>query len=157
MLGLPHAREAIEIRCVWTADGDRAALSTTYLPDPPGAGPGELGASSLEDTLNFVSLASTSAARTAVRAEALHVEVQPPAPAAARTLRLAPGVSALTVTVRFSGACPGSPRGIDSRRAPSRSVQDHYRVRGSRPAGHPGLRTRRCHRLGSGSGELRTP
>ncbi len=111
MLGLSHAGEAIEIRCVWTADGDRAALSTTYLPGA-GAGPREPGASSLEDTLNFASLASMSAARTAVRAQALHVEIQPPAPSAARTLRLAPGVSALTVTVRFSGAGPGSPTAL---------------------------------------------
>ena len=95
VLGVPPGRQATMIRCAWTADGQPAALSTTYLPGYPsedaGAAP-----SSLAAALNSQPAATPA---SVVRPATLCIELQPPPQFAARSLQLAPGEAAVTVTV----------------------------------------------------------
>lgn len=115
VLGLAPGEQAITIRSLWTADGHPAALSTTYLPDQPGTEPraGHPAQLSLDAVLNARPPAIPAAPPgTGWRPAALSVEVQLPSPSAARTLRLAPGEPAITVTVSFTGPGPGSPLAV---------------------------------------------
>ena len=111
-LRIPPADPVGVIRMQWTANGEPAAFSTTYLlkdvagpfisdeaagpaaalsllpvtapPAEPGPGPDEL--------------ASVGKPR------AVHIEMQPPPPSVARSLRLSAGEPAAMVTVRFDDA-----------------------------------------------------
>ena len=110
MLGLPPGAAASVIRCQWTANGHRAALSTTYLPDDPDTvnAAREPGPVTLDAALNHAPVTVAGTAPAAFP-EALHVEVQPPAASVARSLRLAPGIPAVTVAVRFSDSSRSYP------------------------------------------------
>ena len=48
----------------------------------------------------------------AVRARAVDLELTPPQPSVARSLRLLPGQSAISVTIRFDDQTTGSPVGL---------------------------------------------
>ena len=103
-LGLAPGDSVCVVRCLWTADGDPAAFSATYLPerDPALA----------EAQFSFAGLLADPAANGApspARPAGLHVELQPPAPSVARSLRLTAGQPAVTVTVRFDEAPSGGP------------------------------------------------
>ena len=100
-LGLPAGAPIRVVRCVWSAAGDPAAVSTAYLheaaeedseadPDPP----------SLDSVLSDLPAAAVS------------VELSPPQPAVARSLRLSPGQPVITVTARFDDSATGSPAGL---------------------------------------------
>jgi DNA-binding GntR family transcriptional regulator len=105
VLGLPPGHQATMIRCAWTADGQPAALSTTYLPSYPGEDAGAA-PSSLGAALNSQPAATPA---SVARPATLCMELQPPPPSAARSLRLAPGEAAVTVTVSFNGPSSDSP------------------------------------------------
>ena len=107
------------VRFLWTADGEPAACTTTYLPADrvtPGAyEPGQ----PLPDALTLLPLsirprhsgpaAEPAAAEPARPApSALHIEMQPPPPAVARSLRLPAGQPATIVTVRFDDPSDGT-------------------------------------------------
>jgi DNA-binding GntR family transcriptional regulator len=99
VLGLAPGETALVIRCVWTVGGEPAAFSGTYLPER------------LAGLLPEFAAAS-SPVRTspnAGHARALQMEMQPPAPSVARSLRLAVGQPATTVTVRFEDEQAGRP------------------------------------------------
>src|SRR5947209_1787593 len=93
-LRLPSGASIRVIRCVWVSAGDPVAVSTAYLrglfadaggpegPGGPGAGPGEGAAT------RFASLGS---ALYGLPAAAVSVEMSPPQPSIARSLRLSPG------------------------------------------------------------------
>jgi DNA-binding GntR family transcriptional regulator len=92
------------IRFLWTADGQPAALATTYL-TRDAAGPYlAQGAES-----NFTPLPLTAMPAAAQRpgrapagqAGSVYVELQPPPPSVARSLRLSPGQPAAMLTIRF--------------------------------------------------------
>lgn len=100
-LGLRPGQQATIIRCLWKADGQPAALSTTYLPAPADAGAAH--AESVPASLNAALNSQTSAGQAAARPTGMCVELQPPVPSVARSLRLAPGEPAITVTVAFTG------------------------------------------------------
>src|SRR6185437_13203661 len=94
-----------------------AACSTTYLPAEL-VGPGATDpAEPLPDGLTVLPLSAPPAPADAggpisVRAgqpRALHVEMQPPPPAVARSLRLPAGQPATIVTVRFDDPATGQP------------------------------------------------
>ncbi|MGC1287166.1 MAG: hypothetical protein WA895_29960 [Streptosporangiaceae bacterium] len=124
ILGLLPAVETSVIRCHWAANGYRAALSTTYL-----ASRADLAdSSSPKDTepLDAVfSLASPAILATAPDASpvvgtgpvahpgpvpaAVHIEMQAPPLSAARSLDLAPGEPAISITVRFHAPAPPWP------------------------------------------------
>jgi DNA-binding GntR family transcriptional regulator len=107
-LGLTSADAAVcVVRLLWTVGGEPAASSTTYLPGDL-AGPAGLGLSPtdpLPDHLSLLPLAFPEPPAP----QALHIEMQPPPPAVARSLRLAAGQPATILTVRFDDAAAARP------------------------------------------------
>jgi DNA-binding GntR family transcriptional regulator len=107
-LRLPSGSSIRVVRCVWVSAGDPAAVSTAYLHDPPGGEDPdtdpdlqtELGLSAVDSVLNGLPAAAVS------------VELSPPQPSVARSLRLSPGQSVITVTVRFDDPVTGEPAAL---------------------------------------------
>jgi hypothetical protein len=95
------------VRGLWTANGEPAAFTTTYLTADV-AGP-FTAAYGTPDDLNLLPLAARPEQPgeegvdlvPSGRPAALHVEMQPPPPSVARSLRLSAGQPAAMVTVRF--------------------------------------------------------
>jgi hypothetical protein len=110
-LGLPATDAVCVVRYLWTAGGEPAACTTTYLPaEEAGAGADENGAVPLPDALTLLPPASPAPApAVSGRPAALHVEMQPPSPAVARSLRLSASQPATIVTVRFDDPDDGRP------------------------------------------------
>jgi DNA-binding GntR family transcriptional regulator len=124
-LGLQAADAAVcVVRFLWTVGGEPAASSTTYLPGDlassagisaggtgaaasaaAGAADAGAGTAALPDRLSLLPLAL--AERPAP--QGLHIEMQPPPPAVARSLRLAAGQPATIVTVRFDDPAGARP------------------------------------------------
>ena len=101
-LGLPAGAPIRVVRCVWSADGDPAAVSTAYLHETAAEDDSEADPdpSSLDSVLSDLPAAAVS------------IELSPPQPAVARSLRLAPGQPVITVTARFDDSETGSPAGL---------------------------------------------
>ena len=112
-LGLPPGDSVCVVRCLWTSGGDPAAFSAAYLPVgeplPDGSVP------TFADVLKAPQgvLAPGPADQQAPRVgpahpAGLYVELQPPAPSVARSLRLPAGQPAVNVTVRYDSeeGCP---------------------------------------------------
>jgi DNA-binding GntR family transcriptional regulator len=105
-LGLAAGAPIRVVRCVWSAAGDPAAVSTAYLPETTD---GEDDAEPADDPR----LSSFDAVLSGeLPAAAVSVELSPPQPAVARSLRLSPGQPVTTVTVRFDDPATGSPAGL---------------------------------------------
>ncbi len=120
-MGLTPGTQVRVIRCLWTSGGFPVAMSTAYLPQSPGAREpvgrvsvpqdedGESGwVPAFDEVLSAPPagheddvLDSAGTEVAAGRPAALNVELCPPQPSIARGLRLAPGQSAITVTIRF--------------------------------------------------------
>ena len=120
-MGLTPGTQVRVIRCLWTSGGFPVAMSTAYLPQSPGsrekAGrvsvpPDEDGESGWVPAFDEVLSAPPAGHEDGIldnagtevaagRPAALNVELCPPQPSIARGLRLAPGQSAITVTIRF--------------------------------------------------------
>lgn len=104
ILGLPPGSLGTVIRCLWTANGQHGALSTTYLPgqvDVPPIPDPEL--SSPDLLLNSPpGLAAPAIPGPPGLPAALLLEVQPPQASVARGLGLTPGAPAVGITVKFS-------------------------------------------------------
>ena len=105
-LGLPAGAPVRVVRCVWSAAGDPAAVSTAYLHD---SAADESTDSDPESDEQFSSFGAGLNARPAV---AVSVEMSPPQPAVARSLRLSPGQPVTTVTIRFDDSGTGAPGGL---------------------------------------------
>jgi DNA-binding GntR family transcriptional regulator len=105
-LGLPAADAPIcVVRFGWTVGGEPAASSITYVPGDV-AGPAGLSTEAPRPaSLSLLPLALPEAPAP----QALHIEMQPPPPAVARSLRLPAGQPATIVTVRFDAAGGGRP------------------------------------------------
>jgi DNA-binding GntR family transcriptional regulator len=105
-LGLPTGAPIRVVRCVWSSAGDPAAVSTAYLhdaaDDQDGATDPEAGA----EPVPFGSVLDDLAAT------AVSVEMTPPQPAVARSLRLSPGQPVIMVTARFDDSATGHPAGL---------------------------------------------
>jgi DNA-binding GntR family transcriptional regulator len=115
-LGLGPGDPVCVVRCLWTAGGYPAAFSATYLPErnsflaedpPPLAGV-------LRSPQAFSAAGGRPAAAggDAPHPAGLFVELQPPAPSVARSLRLAAGQPAVNVTVRFDDPPTGRPMAL---------------------------------------------
>ena len=105
-LHLPCGAPIRVVRCVWVSEGDPAAVSTAYLNEPladEDTVPGQ------EADEEFPSLGSVL---NALPAAAVSVEMSPPQPSIARSLRLSPGLPVITVTVRFDDPATGEPAGL---------------------------------------------
>ncbi|MDX6394080.1 MAG: hypothetical protein QOJ73_5143 [Streptosporangiaceae bacterium] len=97
-LGVPPGHELLTLRCLWTVGGEPAAYSANYLPPQ------------MEGLAGEFADASSPAGPTAWHSRpcAFQVDFQPPAPSVGRSLRLAAGEPAVTVTVRLEDpAQPG--------------------------------------------------
>jgi DNA-binding GntR family transcriptional regulator len=105
-LGLAAGAPIRVVRCVWSAAGEPAAVSTAYLPETTD---GEDEAEPPDDARlsSFDAVLSSE-----LPAAAVSVELSPPQPAVARSLRLSPGQPVTTVTVRFDDPATGSPAGL---------------------------------------------
>jgi GntR family transcriptional regulator len=108
-LGLPAGAPIRVVRCVWSAGGDPAAVSTAYLRAEGADQAGETEPAAEEDPelSSFGSVLSHE-----LPAAAVSIELGPPQPAIARSLRLSPGQPVITVTVRFDDPVAGGPAGL---------------------------------------------
>ena len=110
-LGLLPGDSVSVVRCLWTSGGEPAAFSAVYLPvagvPPDGSVPAF--ADVLKDPHGVVA-PSPPGQREVLPAHpaGLYVELQPPAPSVARSLRLPAGQPAVSVTVRYDSeeGCP---------------------------------------------------
>ena len=97
------------VRCAWAVGAEPVAISTAYIPgvaadhvtDEP---------NSFEDTLRTPPASLSSIER--VHARAVDLELAPPQPSVARSLRLMPGQAAIAVTIRFDDEATGVPAGL---------------------------------------------
>jgi DNA-binding GntR family transcriptional regulator len=120
-IGVPVGAPVQVIRCVWNVSGEPAAISTTYLPRQDGAASGALSALTAPGSVTEVEPADEEADFGAVldtlpglaaRPAAVSVEMSPPQPSAARSLRLTPGQPVTTVTIRFEDRGLSAPAGL---------------------------------------------
>jgi DNA-binding GntR family transcriptional regulator len=95
-LGLADGDQVRIVRCVWFADGAPAAISTAYLPEDITEEHADVELPTFGALLNPT--------QPQARPTAVDVELVPPQPSIARSLRLPPGQPAMTVTIRFSDA-----------------------------------------------------
>jgi len=124
-LGLAAGAPIRVVRCIWSAAGEPAAVSTAYLretaddedrgTDPETAADADPEAATeadpeAEEDPELSSFGSVLASE--LPAAAVSVELIPPQPAVARSLRLSPGQPVITVTVRFDDPATGQPAGL---------------------------------------------
>jgi DNA-binding GntR family transcriptional regulator len=98
------------VRCVWVVDAEPVAISTAYVPEAVAdslAGPDQ---DSFEAMLQ--SIPAHSPDGEPARAKAVDLEMSPPQPSVARSLRLVPGQAAISVTIRFDDLATGDPVGL---------------------------------------------
>jgi DNA-binding GntR family transcriptional regulator len=121
VLGVAPGDSACVVRLLWTADGEPAALATTYLSRHIAGQPAEQGAVPSAALTALPLLMTPDTDDAAAQAEdpgaawaprALFVEMHPPPPSVARSLRLSSGQSAAMVTVRFDDPAQGRPAAI---------------------------------------------
>jgi DNA-binding GntR family transcriptional regulator len=121
VLGVAPGDSACVVRLLWTADGEPAALATTYLSRHIAGQPAAQGAVPSAALTALPLLMTPGADDGAAQAEdpgaacaprALFVEMHPPPPSVARSLRLSSGQSAAMVTVRFVDPEQGRPAAL---------------------------------------------
>jgi DNA-binding GntR family transcriptional regulator len=114
-LGVDGEARVRIVRSVWAAAGEPVAISTAYVREAfadslAGEDPGFF-----EDMLSPVPAASSDSAGSSgdtLYARAADLELSPPQPSVARSLRLAPGQPAISVTIRFDDLATGEPAGL---------------------------------------------
>jgi DNA-binding GntR family transcriptional regulator len=114
-LGVDGEARVRIVRSVWAAAGEPVAISTAYVREAfadslAGEDPGFF-----EDMLSPVPAASSGGAGSSgdtLSARAADLELSPPQPSVARSLRLAPGQPAISVTIRFDDLATGEPAGL---------------------------------------------
>ena len=112
-LGVAGAIPVRIIRCAWAVGADPVAISTAYVPGSAD-GQGAAGQGTGEpDTFDAILHGPPAGAGAeTVRARALDLELTPPQPSVARSLRLLPGQPAVSVTIRFDDRAAGTPAGL---------------------------------------------
>lgn len=112
-LGVAGDTQIRIVRCVWSAGSEPVAISTAYV---PGGLVGAADESPADDLESFQAiLGSPPGHRLATEvaaARAVDLELAPPPPSIARGLRLSPGQSAISVTIRFDDRITGAPVGL---------------------------------------------
>jgi DNA-binding GntR family transcriptional regulator len=98
------------VRCVWQAGGEPVAISTAYVPEAVVATLPAAEAAAFEEALH--SLPAGTVPADSAYAAAVDLELAPPQPSVARSLRLVPGQSAISVTIRFDDLTTRSPVGL---------------------------------------------
>jgi len=101
------------VRCSWTIGTEPIAVSTAYV---PGGTAGTVSSGTGDDEpdtfASVVALPPGGAVPDAVYALAVDLEMAPPQPSVARSLRLLPGQPAVAVTVKFNDRASGTPAGL---------------------------------------------
>ena len=105
-LQLPAGASIRVIRCVWVSAGDPVAVSMAYLNEAAGDVDTDSDQEADPDFWSFGPVLTT------LPAGAVSVEMSPPQPSVARSLRLSPGHPVITVTVRFDDSATGEPTGL---------------------------------------------
>ena len=98
------------IRCVWVVDTEPVAISTAYVPGAVAESLEARDSDSFEAML--LSIPALSPDAESAYAKAVDLEMSPPQPSVARSLRLVPGQSAISVTIRFDDRPTGAPVGL---------------------------------------------
>jgi hypothetical protein len=130
-LGVPAGEPACVVRLLWTVGGEPAALATAYLARHIAGEPASSAALPPAALAMLPLLARSAAGQDAGRGagqpgssdeagqtppswlpRALFVEMQPPPPAVARSLRLSAGQPAAMLTVRFEDPGNGRPAAL---------------------------------------------
>jgi len=104
-LRLPSGAPVRVVRCVWVSEGDPVAVSTAYINGSLVDEDAEPGQEADQGLSSFGSMQTALAA-------AVSVEMTPPQPSIARSLRLSPGQPVTTVTIRFDDPATGEPAGL---------------------------------------------
>ena len=95
------------VRCTWAVAAEPVAISVAYVP-------GAVPEPAADEPASFPATLQAppgAAAGAGVVARAVDLEMVPPQPSVARSLRLMPGQPAIAVTIRFDDAA-GSPAGL---------------------------------------------
>jgi DNA-binding GntR family transcriptional regulator len=98
------------VRCVWVAGAEPVAISTAYVPEPVAESLIGADLESFEAMLRAIPAADADG--EPAHARAVDLELAPPQPSVARSLRLVPGQSAVSVTIRFDDHATGTPVGL---------------------------------------------
>ncbi len=104
-LRMPSGAPVRVVRCVWVSEGDPVAVSTAYINGSLADEDAEPGQEADQGLSSFGSMQTALAA-------AVSVEMSPPQPSIARSLRLSPGQPVITVTIRFDDPATGEPAGL---------------------------------------------
>ena len=108
-LGVAGENPVRIVRCAWAVGAEPVAISTAYVPgtlaDAPVDEPDEFEAILRNPPVAF-------SGSVTVQARAVDLELGPPQPSVARSLRLLPGQSAISVTIRFDDQDSGTPAGL---------------------------------------------
>ena len=137
-LGVAGENPVRIIRCAWAVGAEPVAISTAYVP-------GALADVAADEPDQFDAILRTPPVAFlgtgTVQARAVDLELAPPQPSVARSLRLLPGQSAVSVTVRFDDQASGNPVGLTT----VTLKPQHFRVviqshpeAAPLPRGHPG-------------------
>ena len=119
-LQIPPADPVAVIRVHWTANGEPAAFCTTYVLKEMAAPFMSTPDTDAMASLTLLPIAAPPAPQDPGRADprplgqprAVHVEMQPPPPSVARSLRLSAGQPAAMVTARFDDPETGRPMAL---------------------------------------------
>ena len=108
-LGVAGENPVRIVRCAWAVGAEPVAISTAYVPAATADAVADV-PDAFEEILHTppVAFAGTGT----VHARAVDLELAPPQPSVARSLRLLPGQSAISVTIRFDDQVSGSPAGL---------------------------------------------
>jgi DNA-binding GntR family transcriptional regulator len=130
-LGTEGEGEVRIIRCVWAVGAEPVAISTAYVPGAvsrDAAEPGTDGADETDDLASFQAMLQTPPdlrpGTAPACARAVDLELAPPQPSVARSLRLLPGQPAITVTIRFDDQATEAPIGLTT----VTLVPDQFRI-----------------------------
>ena len=109
-LGVDSEAAVRTVRCVWTAGAEPVAISTAYVPET--VAESLVGDSRDSFGAMLLSIPAASPGSEPAFARAVDLELAPPQPSAARSLRLVPGQPAISVTIRFDDHDTGTPVGL---------------------------------------------
>jgi DNA-binding GntR family transcriptional regulator len=109
-LGADGAAPVRIVRCVWAAGAEPVAISTAYVPEAMADSMVGDDLDSFEGMLR--SIPAAGLAGEPAYARAVDLELTPPQPSVARSLRLIPGQPAISVTIRFDDRATGAPVGL---------------------------------------------
>jgi len=109
-LGVDSDAAVRTVRCVWGAGAEPVAISTAYVPEA--VAESLIGDNQDSFEAMLLSIPATNTGSEPAFARAVDLELAPPQPSATRSLRLVPGQSAISVTIRFDEHDTGTPVGL---------------------------------------------